>query len=51
MFECVLYGLQDFMKNGFVDRIPGNVTELRSEVKGELMKRPEQIGLEKVLSI
>ena len=34
---------------GFVERVPESVTELRSEVMGEVMKRPEQIGIKKVL--
>ena len=48
MFEGVLYGLQDLMKDGFVERVPESVMELRSEVMGEVMKRPEQIGIQKV---
>ena len=48
MFDCVLYGLQDLIKDGFVERVPGSVRELRNEVLGKVMKRPEQIKLEKV---
>ena len=36
------------MKDGFVERVPESITELRSELMGEVMKRPEEIGLEKV---
>ena len=46
MFESVLFGLKDLVKDGLAVDVPETVNELRMKVMNEVCKRPERLGMQ-----